>query len=108
MSQRSTIYNIFRIPLNAIVLAVLLYKMEMTTAFSWCVAFLATAGVCQILLLNTLSKKAKEATYALVRQPSEPERSPLTSASEFEAEVKDTVRHSWDDEDKEGKGPDWI
>jgi len=46
-SQRSAIYNIFRIPLNIIVLGVLLSKIEMTSAFFCCAAMLFGAAICQ-------------------------------------------------------------
>jgi len=56
-SQRSTIYNIFRIPLNVIVLAVLLTKMEMSTAFFCCTAMLFGAAYCQFKLVDILGNQ---------------------------------------------------
>ena len=56
-SQRSTIYNIFRIPLNVIVLAVLLTKMEMSTAFVCCAVMLFGAAYCQFKLVENLRNK---------------------------------------------------
>merc|ERR1719382_1224232 len=47
---RATIYNIFRIPLNAVVLAVLLNHMETATAFFWCAVLLAAAFVAMVFL----------------------------------------------------------
>ena len=87
-------------------LTVLLYKMEMSTAFSWCVLFMVAAGGCQILLLNILDKKAKDATYALVSQQTEPVE--FISSPSFDADEKRTKqRHGsgGSDMDKEGKGP---
>jgi len=49
---RATIYNIFRIPLNAIVLAVLLNHMETATAFFCCGVLLAAAFASMVLLSN--------------------------------------------------------
>ncbi|GMH60565.1 hypothetical protein TrLO_g7880 [Triparma laevis f. longispina] len=59
-SQRSTIYNIFRIPLNIIVLGVLLTKMEMSTAFFCCSAMLAMAAACQFKLVTVLKFKGDD------------------------------------------------
>mmetsp|Transcript_16013 Transcript_16013/g.32827 ORF Transcript_16013/g.32827 Transcript_16013/m.32827 type:complete len:480 (+) Transcript_16013:212-1651(+) len=53
-SQRSAIYNIFRIPLNVIVLVVLLSKIEMTSAFFCCAAMLFGAALCQFKLVDIL------------------------------------------------------
>ena len=44
---RATIYNIFRVPLNAIVLGVLLNQMSTLTAFMCCSGMLLIAFVCQ-------------------------------------------------------------
>ncbi|KAG8467486.1 hypothetical protein KFE25_000802 [Diacronema lutheri] len=43
---RATVYNIFRIPLNLIVLGVLLNSLSQFVAFSICGAMLALAGLC--------------------------------------------------------------
>jgi len=57
-SQRSAIYNIFRIPLNFIVLGVLLSKMSMNTAFLLCGAMLSTACCLQSKLSEILLSEA--------------------------------------------------
>merc|ERR1719203_1948440 len=44
-SVRSTVYNLYRVPMNAIVLAVLLTNISMTSVFVICFALLASAGV---------------------------------------------------------------
>ena len=54
-AQRSTIYNIFRVPLNAIVLGVLLNQMSTTTAFVYCSAMLLLAFVLQRVLIRRLA-----------------------------------------------------
>ena len=56
-SQRSAIYNIFRVPLNIIVLTVLLSEMKMNTAFACCGIMLAGAAFCQWKLAKILSDK---------------------------------------------------
>ena len=45
--MRSTIYNIYRIPLNVIVLTVLLTSMSISTTFLCCSVMLAVAAYCQ-------------------------------------------------------------
>ena len=52
---RATIYNIFRVPLNAIVLGVLLNQMSTTTAFVYCSAMLLLAFVLQRVLIRRLA-----------------------------------------------------
>merc|ERR1719188_2956778 len=42
---RSTVYNLYRVPMNAIVLAVLLTNISMTSVFIICFALLAGAGL---------------------------------------------------------------
>jgi hypothetical protein len=44
-SVRSTVYNIYRVPMNAIVLIVLLSSIKMTQVFVICFALLAFAGI---------------------------------------------------------------
>jgi MFS family permease len=44
-SIRSTVYNLYRVPMNAIVLAVLLGNISMTTVFVTCFVLLASAGL---------------------------------------------------------------
>jgi MFS family permease len=55
--HRSTVYNIFRIPLNAIVLFVLLNNFSVRTTFTWCVILLLTAMVLQLLLIKQMGSK---------------------------------------------------
>merc|ERR1719424_1723165 len=43
---RATIYNMYRVPLNGIVLVVLLNHMEAKTAFLYCSCMLAVAFAC--------------------------------------------------------------
>jgi hypothetical protein len=43
---RATVYNVFRIPLNLIVLGVLLNSLSQFVAFSICGAMLALAALC--------------------------------------------------------------
>jgi len=43
---RATVYNIFRIPLNLIVLGVLLNNLSQFVAFSICGSMLAGAAIC--------------------------------------------------------------
>jgi len=59
-AQRSAIYNIYRIPLNVIVLGVLLTKMEMTTAFGCCAVMLGAASYCQVQLTQIMEEEEKE------------------------------------------------
>lgn len=60
--QRSAIYNIFRIPLNVIVLFVLLVDMKPTQAFAACVSMLAlsTWMMLQIVKIQALKSVPKE------------------------------------------------
>jgi len=51
-SIRSTVYNLYRVPMNAIVLAVLLGNISMTCVFVTCFVLLASAG----LSINHLGK----------------------------------------------------
>merc|ERR1719434_4379 len=44
-SIRSTVYNLYRVPMNAIVLVVLLGNISMTTVFVTCFVLLASAGL---------------------------------------------------------------
>lgn len=52
--KRSTIYNIYRIPLNAIVLAVLLSGTGVTTTLTICSALLVVATFLQLFILGRL------------------------------------------------------
>jgi len=47
-SVRSTVYNLYRVPMNAIVLAVLLTNLSMTSVFVTCFALLASAGAATV------------------------------------------------------------
>jgi len=47
---RATVYNIFRVPLNAVVVTVLLNNMSTATAFFWCAIMLAGAFIAAMLL----------------------------------------------------------
>jgi len=44
------VYNIFRVPLNAVVVTVLLNNMSTATAFFWCAIMLAGAFIAAMLL----------------------------------------------------------
>merc|ERR1719487_1700528 len=50
--MRSTIYNIYRFPLNVIVLLPLLLNFSITTTFMVTTAILLNAAICQYLLMN--------------------------------------------------------
>jgi len=54
--SRATIYNIFRIPLNAVVLVILLNNMAMTTAFSACAMMLICCGVAHMILFSKMAQ----------------------------------------------------
>jgi len=56
--HRASIYNLYRIPLNAIVLFVLLSKFTVTTTFGICVTLLFIAALLQSLLISTAERKA--------------------------------------------------
>ena len=49
---RAAMYNIFRVPLNAIVLTVLLTDIPITTAFCCCTAMLLAGAYCQNRLMQ--------------------------------------------------------
>jgi len=55
-SIRSTVYNLYRVPMNAIVLAVLLGNISMTVVFVTCFGLLASAG----LSINGLGKAGEK------------------------------------------------
>ena len=57
-AQRSTIYNLFRVPLNLIVLGVLLSHLNTTQVFTAVVALLASAAVLQSALYRATVSKA--------------------------------------------------
>ena len=77
--SRATIYNIFRVPLNGVVLAVLLNHMETSTAFSICAAMLLTCVLAQSLLFSKLSKGAGGPSVPL--EPADENAQSLISAS---------------------------
>lgn len=54
--MRSTIYNIYRLPLNVVVLLPLLLNFSITTTFMVTTAILLVALVCQVLLLQLREK----------------------------------------------------
>ena len=70
-SSRATIYNLFRVPLNAIVLAVLLNDMSVSTAFLWTSLMLFVAGVCQSVLIKRM---ARNGSMAVPGSPCDAER----------------------------------
>eukprot|EP00299_Pterocystis_sp_00344_P002389 c12700_g1_i1.p1 GENE.c12700_g1_i1~~c12700_g1_i1.p1 ORF type:complete len:459 (+),score=113.44 c12700_g1_i1:3-1379(+) len=53
--SRAAIYNLFRVPLNAIVIGVLLSNMAKSTAFFLCSMLLATATVLALILRKTVA-----------------------------------------------------
>lgn len=57
--HRSTLYNIFRVPLNAIVLFVLLNHFSVQTTFMLCVLLLLSAAGLQFVLIKLISSKPK-------------------------------------------------
>jgi len=61
---RATIYNIFRVPLNAIVLGVLLNHISTTTAFGCCAGMLFIAFLAQRRLVKTMNASGLPATGA--------------------------------------------
>jgi hypothetical protein len=54
---RSTIYNVYRVPLNAIVVGVLVMKLDTATSFAFTTAML---GMCATAQLKLRSLRAKE------------------------------------------------
>ena len=57
---RATIYNIYRVPLNGVVLGILLNDMKLTTAFTFCSLMLAVAAVTQSMLSKRVKYSGKE------------------------------------------------
>lgn len=55
---RTTLYNLFRVPLNIIVLVVLLGGIGMVKTFTSCCTLLFIAGVCTTRLTSELKKNA--------------------------------------------------
>jgi len=62
--SRATIYNIYRVPLNAIVLGVLLNHITTSTALTTCAAMLLVAFVCQRALVARLAGSKGAVTMA--------------------------------------------
>ena len=58
---RATIYNIYRVPLNMIVLVVLLNHISTLTAFSCCAAMLLVAFYLQRVLAARIAARSKRA-----------------------------------------------
>merc|ERR1719231_1512035 len=54
-AQRSTIYNLYRVPLNVLVLLVLLSKMPTQAVFTATAALLLAAAVLQQLLFTAMN-----------------------------------------------------
>lgn len=63
-ASRATIYNLFRVPLNAIVLGVLLNDMSVNTAFMATAVMLLIAGVAQISLIKRMAAGAQHSPIA--------------------------------------------
>jgi hypothetical protein len=66
--------NWFRVPLNAIVLAILLVDMKSATVFAWCSVFLAAAFVLQSKLAALVLRaedvdKSREASEEMQMHP---------------------------------------
>ena len=57
---RATIYNIYRVPLNGVVLGILLNDMKLTTAFTFCSLMLVVAAVTQAMLSKRVKYSSKE------------------------------------------------
>merc|ERR1719229_857215 len=58
--MRSTIYNIYRFPLNVIVLLPLLLAFSITTTFVVTTAILCNATMCQYFLMKSRDKVEKK------------------------------------------------
>ena len=56
---RATIYNLYRVPLNCVVLGVLLNDLAITTAFGACCAMLLVAAVAMHVLSSAPAKHTK-------------------------------------------------
>ena len=62
--SRATIYNLYRVPLNAIVLGVLLNHISTTTALTFCSGMLVLALVLQRVLIRRMASAGKGASFA--------------------------------------------
>ena len=65
-AQRSTIYNLFRVPLNVLVLVVLLTHMPQSRVFSFCTGLLSAAAVMQAQLCTILDGTSSPASESLL------------------------------------------
>ncbi len=65
-AQRSTIYNLFRVPLNVLVLVVLLTHMPQSMVFAWCTGLLAAAAAMQAQLCTILDGTSSPASESLL------------------------------------------
>jgi len=63
--SRAALYNLFRVPLNVIVLGVLLSDMRTTTAFGWSTCFLASGCALQFHLMGRLKASKAESSKTL-------------------------------------------
>ena len=68
---RATIYNLYRIPLNAVVLGVLLSGIGVATAFGCCVGLLAACAIAQHLLARRLLPAGEGPRLLVVGPPSD-------------------------------------
>jgi len=81
---RATIYNIFRVPLNAIVLGVLLNQMSTLTAFMCCSGMLLIAFVCQSVLTARMAQVRPAAGIPVDDVDAESNKGSLLSHSDKE------------------------
>ena len=65
-AQRSTIYNLFRVPLNVLVLVVLLTHMPQSMVFAWCTGLLSAAAAMQAQLCTILDGTSSPASESLL------------------------------------------
>lgn len=84
--MRSTIYNIYRFPLNIVVLMPLLLNLSIKTTFVITTAILANASICQFLLMQYRESSSKD-TSAAKGEPQEIEAMVVGQTQED----KDTV-----------------
>jgi len=71
-SSRAALYNLFRVPLNFIVVGVLLSDMSTTVAFSWSSSLLLFGTILQFVLIKRLELKRedKESDLMTIRESS--------------------------------------
>ena len=65
-AQRSTIYNLFRVPLNVLVLVVLLTHMPQSMVFAWCTGLLSASAFMQAQLCTILDAKNGPSSESLL------------------------------------------